>query len=236
MQGEAEVLREDEVVVLRGEVAELLTLLERAPACRTALLTGAEVAHEGEVAQPEEPDDDAHGQARQHGIGGHVEMGRCIGDEGPHEGETISPVLEELPTEGCYRLPIAIAKIETYGGGQQRQQSRGRDLLVDFRVSLALSHKRPSFLVLASRQGVGERDGDGGTGCRRGALCEALVTPEAEVILGAEAVGVAGADAVIALKRRRLPVHGDAVRADDALAARLYLVEQVPEVCDGGTR
>lgn len=83
---------------------------------------------------------------------------------------------------------------------------------------------------------MGERDGDGGTGCRRGALCEALITPEAEVILGAEAVGVAGADAVIALKRRRLPVHGDAVRADDALAARLYLVEQVPEVCDGGTR
>lgn len=69
VQGEAEVLREDEVVVLRGEVAELLALLERAPACRTALLTGAEVAHEGEVAQPEEPDDDAHGQARQHGVG-----------------------------------------------------------------------------------------------------------------------------------------------------------------------
>ena len=69
VQGETEVLREDEVVVLRGEVAELLTLLERAPACRTTLLTGAEVAHEGDVAQPEEPDEDAHGQARQHGVG-----------------------------------------------------------------------------------------------------------------------------------------------------------------------
>ena len=69
VQGETEVLREDEVVVLRGEVAELLALLERAPACRTALLTGAEVAHEGDVAQPEEPDEYAHGQARQHGVG-----------------------------------------------------------------------------------------------------------------------------------------------------------------------
>ena len=69
VQGEAEVLGEDEVVVLRGEVAKLLALLERAPACRTALLTGAEVAHEGDVAQPEEPDEDAHGQARQHGVG-----------------------------------------------------------------------------------------------------------------------------------------------------------------------
>ena len=233
VQGEAEVLREDEVVVLRGEVAELLALFERAPSCRTALLTGAEVAHEGEVAQPKEPDDDAHGQARQHGIGGHVEMGGCIGDKGPHEGETISPVLEELPAEGRHRLPIAIAKIETYDGDQKRHQSRGRDLLVDFRVSLALSHKRPSFLALASRQGAGERDGDGGAGGRRGALREALVTPETKIVLGSDAVGVAGAGAVVALKRRRLPAHGDAVRADDALAARLYLVEQVPEVGGG---
>ena len=233
VQGEAEVLREDEVVVLRGEVAELLALFERAPSCRTALLTGAEVAHEGEVAQPKEPDDDAHGQARQHGIGGHVEMGGCIGDKGPHEGETISPVLEELPAEGRHRLPIAIAKIETYDGDQKRHQSRGRDLLVDFRVSLALSHKRPSFLALASRQGAGERDGDGGAGGRSGALREALVTPETKIGLGSDAVGVAGAGAVVALKRRRLPAHGDAVRADDALAARLYLVEQVPEVGGG---
>ena len=233
MQGEAEVLREDEVVVLRGEVAELLALLERAPSCRTALLTGAEVAHEGEVAQPEEPDDDAHGQARQHGVGGHVEMGGCIGDEGPHEGEAVAPVLEELPAEGRHRLPIAIPKIETYDGDRQRHQSRGRDLLVDFRVSLALSHKRPSFLTLASRQGAGERDGDGGAGGRRGSLREALVAPEAEIVLGADAVGVTGAGAVVALKSRRLPTHGDAVRADDALAARLYLVEQVPEVGGG---
>lgn len=236
MQGEAEVLREDEVVVLRGEVAELLALLERAPACRTALLTGAEVAHKGEVAQPEEPDDDAHGQARQHGIGGHVEMGRRIGDKGPHEGETISPVLEELPTEGCYRLPIAISKIKTYGGGQQRQQSRCRDLFVGLRVSLALSHKRPSFLIHTSRQGAGERDGDGGASARSGTLREALVASETEVVLGADTVGIAGAGAVVALKSRRLPTHGDAVRADDALAARLYLVEQVTEVGGGGTR
>ena len=100
-------------------------------------------------------------------------------------------------------------------------------------VSLALSHKRPSFLTLASRQGAGERDGDGGAGGRRGALREALVAPEAEIVLGADAVGVTGAGAVVALKSRRLPTHGDAVRADDALAARLYLVEQVPEVGGG---
>lgn len=173
----------------------------------------------------------------------HQQLGRALssggngtpllGDEGPHEGETISPVLEELPAEGRHRLPITIAKIETYDGDQQRHQSRGRDLLVDFRVSLALSHKRPSFLTLASRQGAGERDGDGGSGGRRGALREALVAAEAEIVLGADAVGVAGARAVVALKCRRLPTHGDAVRADDALAARLYLVEQVPEVGGG---
>ena len=46
VQGEAEVLGEDDVVVLRGEVAKLLALLERAPACRTALLTGAEIAQD----------------------------------------------------------------------------------------------------------------------------------------------------------------------------------------------
>lgn len=160
-------------------------------------------------------------------------MRRVLGDEGPHEGETISPVLEELPAEGRHRLPITIAKIETYDGDQQRHQSRGRDLLVDFRVSLALSHKRPSFLTLATRQGAGERDSDGGSGGRRGALREALVAREAEIVLGADAVGVAGAGAVVALKCRRLPTHGDAVRADDALAARLYLVEQVPEVGGG---
>ena len=65
------------------------------------------------------------------------------------------------------------------------------------------------------------------------AIGDALVAAEAEIVLGADAVGVAGARAVVALKCRRLPTHGDAVRADDALAARLYLVEQVPEVGGG---
>lgn len=160
-------------------------------------------------------------------------MRRVLGDERPHEGETVSPVLEELAPERGHGLPISVPEVEAHTGEQGGHEGRGRDLLVDFRVSLALSHKRPSFLVLASRQGAGERDGDGGTGCRRGALREALVAPEAEIVFGADAVGVAGAGAVVALKSRRLPTHCDAVRADDALAARLYLVEQVPEVVGG---
>lgn len=163
-------------------------------------------------------------------------MHRVLGDERPHGGEAVAPVLEELVPERGYGFPIAVTEVEAHTGEQGGHEGRGRDLLVDFRVSLAFSHKRHSFLTLASRQGAGERDGDGGAGGRRGALRETLVAPEAEIVLGSDAVGVAGAGAVVALKRRRLPAHGDAVRADDALAARFYLVEQASEVGGGGAR
>lgn len=95
VQRKAEVLREDEVVVLGLEVAERLALLQGSPSGGTALLTGAEVADEGDVAQVEEPYGHADHEAGQDCVGVRVEVGRVLRDERPHVRERVREVLHE---------------------------------------------------------------------------------------------------------------------------------------------
>lgn len=118
MEGETEVLREDEVVVLGLEVAERLALLHGAPTRRTALLASAIVADEGHIAEPEEPDKHAHGKPDEHGVWGHVEMDGVICHERPHGDETVTPVLKELAGIGSHGLPVAVAEIESCTGDE----------------------------------------------------------------------------------------------------------------------
>ena len=136
VQREAVVLGEDEVVVLVGLVLEHLALLEGAPARAAALLTGAEVADEGDVPEPEEPDDDEDAESHEQGRGRHVDVRGGFPDEGPHGGERLAPVLEELPRIGGQRLAVAVAEVEPDDRDDEGSEGGACYPLVDLGVSL----------------------------------------------------------------------------------------------------
>ena len=143
VEGESVVLGEDQVVVLVGLVLECLALLEGAPACRTALLARTVVAHEGHKPQPHQPHHAEHAEADEQGCGRQVEMQGPVKDEGPHAGEGVAPMVEELARLGGDGLPVPVAEIEAENGQQEGDQCRDAHLPADLRIAAVLCHAPP---------------------------------------------------------------------------------------------
>ena len=153
MQGKAEVLGEEKVVVFGLQVLELLSFLQSAPPCASRLLTGTVVSNERHVAKPNHPDNEKASPAKQQGVTGHIEGEGRIPYGLPHGEHGIAQMVENLPRIGDEGFGIAVTEIEEDRGDDEGAERRGGNLFIDFRVR-AICHMHPPFPLLPAQAGA----------------------------------------------------------------------------------
>ena len=153
MQGKAEVLGEEKIVVFGLQVLELLSFLHSAPAGGTGFFAGTIVSDERHVAKPNHPDNEKASPAKQQGVTGHIEGKRRIPYGLPHGEHGIAQMVENLPRIGDEGFGITVTEIEEDRGDEEGTECRGGNLLIDFRVR-AICHMHPPFPLLPAQAGA----------------------------------------------------------------------------------